>query len=188
MQKLTINDLPADVLAKMKGAIAENTEVKRLKEKRENLLKGFHVVEAAKIMQQLKRIEENVINQWLDNYEGETVRMNDLIKEIPEPERERLLTYINAMIFLSDMVDGFSVGINDILRKYHPDCRVEMFDRLSHLGKEAQEHIKFMSNHTDMNFQLSFGEGADDVTELLLNKVKSFMRKQRNKQKTNESV
>jgi len=38
-----------------------------------------------------------------------------------------------------------------------------------------------MSDNTDMVYQISFADEADDVSELLFNKVKSFIRKLRRK-------
>lgn len=89
--------------------------------------------------------------------------------------------YTNTIIFLCDMIEILSSDSDQILKKYHPDYNIEMFNKIIQVGKEAKNHIKFMSENTDMIYQVSFANGADDISELLMNKVKAFIRKFRSK-------
>lgn len=179
--KLTINDLPEDVVEEMKKAIRAEAQMQVLKQKKLQALKAYNYVEVARLAKLIKEVENRVINEYLANYEGEAVRMDSLMVDMSEEDREKMNIYTNAIIFLSDMIETLSIESDQILKKYHPDYNLEMFNRLIQLGKEAKNHVKFMSENTDMVYQVSFADGADDIAELLMNKVKAFIRKLRNK-------
>lgn len=179
--KLTINDLPEDVVEEMKKAIRAEAQMQVLQQKKLQALKAYDYVEVARLAKLIKEVEIRVINEYLSNYEGEAVRMDSLMVDMSEEDREKMNIYTNAIIFLSDMIETLSIESDQILKKYHPDYNLEMFNRLIQLGKEAKNHVKFMSENTDMVYQVSFADGADDITELLMNKVKAFIRKLRNK-------
>lgn len=179
--KLTINDLPENVVEEMKKAIRAEAQMQVLQQKKLQALKAYNYVEVARLAKLIKEVEIRVINEYLSNYEGEAVRMDSLMVDMSEEDREKMNIYTNAIIFLSDMIETLSIESDQILKKYHPDYNLEMFNRLIQLGKEAKNHVKFMSENTDMVYQVSFASGADDITELLMNKVKAFIRKLRNK-------
>lgn len=179
--KLTINDLPEDVVEEMKKAIRAEAQMQVLQQKKLQALKAYNYVEVARLAKLIKEVENRVINEYLANYEGEAVRMDSLMVDMSEEDREKMNIYTNAIIFLSDMIETLSIESDQILKKYHPDYNLEMFNRLIQLGKEAKNHVKFMSENTDMVYQVSFADGADDIAELLMNKVKAFIRKLRNK-------
>ena len=69
------------------------------------------------------------------------------------------------------------------LKKYHPDYRIEMFDKVSECGKAAKAQVDFMSKSTDMVYQCAFAEDADKITEMVRNKVKAFIRKLKRRKK-----
>lgn len=181
--KLTISDLPSDVVEQMKKAIHEEPQMQALQQKKLQALRRSDYVEAARLAKFIKEIETRVINDYLYRYKGQTQRMDTLMDDMSDEDRENMNIYTNAIIFLCDMIETLSLESNQILQKYHPDYNLEMFDKLIQVGKEARNHVKFMSENTDMIYQVSFADGADDISELLMNKVKAFIKKLRQKNK-----
>lgn len=177
MEKLTINDLPEDVVAEMRRMINEDSQMVALHNKKAQMIRAHRYADAMKITSDMKRIEACVINEYLANYEGEVKRMDNLMGGMSEEDIDTINTCTNSIIFLSDMIETFVMDANEILKKYHPDYRIEMFDKLTQLGKEAHNQIKFMSDCTQSQFQVCFADSADDITELVRNKVRSFHRK-----------
>lgn len=114
---------------------------------------------------------------FLDEYQGESVRCAELMKEMPPEDVTELNVYLNAIIFLSDALESFSMEVNNLLHRQHPDHNIEMYDTLVKLGKEANHQMKFMSEATNMIYQLQFAGEADKMQEHILNKVRSFVRK-----------
>lgn len=182
-ERLTINDLPTQVVDEMRRMINEDKQMVALKQKHNTLIKQRRFMESMKFAQMMKDIETRVINQYLAEYEGQSERMDTLFKDMSDEDKEKMTTCTNAIIFLSDMLESFTMDANQILKKYHPDYRIEMFDKLAQLGNEAKEQVKFMSKYTDMDFQCVFADNADNLTTLVFNKVRSFNKKLHNKTK-----
>lgn len=177
--QLTINDLPADVVEQMKKGIREEPQMQVLLQKKSQALKDYNYVEVSRLAKLIKEVETRVINNYLANYKGQSERMNTLMADMSDEDRENMNIYTNAIIFLCDMIEILSSDSDQILKKYHPDYNIEMFNKIIQVGEEAKNHIKFMSENTDMIYQISFANGADDISELLMNKVKAFIRKLR---------
>ncbi len=179
--QLTINDLPADVVEQMKKGIREEPQMQVLLQKKSQALKDYNYVEVSRLAKLIKEVETRVINNYLANYKGQSERMDTLMADMSDEDRENMNIYTNAIIFLCDMIEILSSDSDQILKKYHPDYNIEMFNKIIQVGEEAKNHIKFMSENTDMIYQVSFANGADDISELLMNKVKAFIRKLRYK-------
>lgn len=179
--KLTVNDLPSDVISEMKQAINKDKQMVALQMKKDHALHTRNYTEVTRLAKLIKNIEERVINSYLSSYQGQTERMDNLMTGMSVEDRELMNTYTNAIIFLCDMIETLSIESNQILKMYHPDYSIEMFRKLTILGEEAKEHVRFMSKNTDMIYQIAFANGADDIQELLLNKIKSFIKKLRRK-------
>lgn len=179
--QLTINDLPRLVVGQMKQAIRKDSAIQALQKKRNNALRSSNYIEASRLSKLIEDVEIHTINQYLSEYEGQTERMDSLMTDMSEEDREKMNIYTNAIIFLCDIIETLSIESDEILKKYHPDYNLEMFNKISQVGKEAKSHVKFMSDNTDMIYQISFADEADDISELLFNKVKSFIRKLRKK-------
>lgn len=179
--KLTVDDLPPDVVEQMREAIRKEPQMQSLQQKKLQALKAYNYVEVSRLAKLLKDVENRVINNYLANYKGQSERMDSLLTDMSEEDRESMNVYTNAIIFLCDMIETLASDSDQILKKYHPDYNLEMFDKITQLGQEAKNHVKFMSDNTDMVYQVTFADKADDISELLMNKVKAFIRRLRNK-------
>lgn len=177
MNKLTINDLPKDVVDRMKQAIQEDPQMIVLKNKHLAYVRSRQYFKATELKQKMQGIEERAIREYLENYEGETESMASLMVEMTSEDRNTINVCTNAIILICDVIETFTMDFNEVLKKYHPDYRLEMYDKIMQVGKEAKAHVKFMSDCTDSIYQCSFADSADDVTELVRNKAQSLIRK-----------
>lgn len=180
---LTIEDLPQEVVGKMKETIRNDRQMIALQKKWDKAVRCHNYVEAGKLKTLMEEVEKRVINMYLQQYKGSAERLDGLMTAMSRQDLEDMNIYTNAVIFLCDMIETFSMESNAILQKYHPDHSIEMFRKITELGKEAKVHMRFMAKETDNLFQIGFADAADDITELILNKVRSFLRKQRRNEK-----
>lgn len=185
-KRLTVDDLPADVVAQMKKAINDDKKVKDLKEQWCELVKFGQYAQALQIRRILDGLEGKVINEYLSRYKGEAERMDRLMQDMPDSDREEMNVNVNVIIFLCDQMESLVMECNSILKRHHPEYRLEMFDRLTEVGKEAKEHVRFMSEVTEMMYQTNFGDYADDMTEMVMNKARAFIRKMKRLRESGE--
>lgn len=176
-KKLTINDLEEDTRQQLIDKIRQDKEVQKLLKERDKLMRAHRMADASRLTAMIKQVEQRSIQVFLDEYEGESVRCAELMKEMPPEDVTELNAYLNAIIFLSDALESFSMEVNNLLHRQHPDHNIEMYDTLVKLGKEANHQMKFMSEATNMIYQLQFAGEADKMQEHILNKVRSFVRK-----------
>lgn len=182
MNKLTINDLPPEVVNRMRDMISSDEKIINMRNKKLDLLRCRDYIGAQKISSMINAIESRVINQYLADYEGQSERMNNLMGDMSEADREEINILTNSIIFLCDTIETWSMDFNAILQKYHPDYKIEMYNKIIQLGKEAKEQVEFMSKNTDMVYQVAFADSGDEITIHILNKVKSFIKKLRRKE------
>lgn len=176
-KKLTINDLEEETRQQLIDKIRQDKEVQKLLKERDKLMRAHRMADASRLTAMIKQVEQRSIQVFLDEYEGESVRCAELMKEMPPEDVTELNVYLNAIIFLSDALESFSMEVNNLLHRQHPDHNIEMYDTLVKLGKEANHQMKFMSEATNMIYQLQFAGEADKMQEHILNKVRSFVRK-----------
>ena len=104
-------------------------------------------------------------------------RVVDFKKNMSDEDQEILSINSNMVILLADMLETSVMNINEVFHRNNPEWRVEMFDNLKKLSRECADQIKWMSKETDDFYQNTFADVADNITEMVKNKVKSLLRK-----------
>lgn len=94
-----------------------------------------------------------------------------------EDDQDRMSVNANMIIMLADILEMCCIEINEIVQKYQPEYRIEMFDDMEKLAKSCYEQIRFMWKNTDDYYQSTFSYEADNVRKMIVNKVKSLLRK-----------
>ena len=83
----------------------------------------------------------------------------------------------NMVILLVDMLETSLLEINEVVASVRSGYRVTLYDELLKLSKQCAAQIQWMANETDDYYQLTFADCADDITQMVRNKVKSMLRK-----------
>lgn len=176
-KKLTIDDIDPEVRQKMIDHIRQDKEMRKLVKKRDELMRMHRMGDAARMTCMIKEVEHRAIQSWLDEYEGESVRCGELMKDMTPDEVTELNCYLSSIIFMCDAIESFSIEANNLLHRRNPDYNIEVYNTLLELGKEANRQMKFMAEATGMIYQVQFASEADKMQEHILNKVRSFLRK-----------
>lgn len=177
-KEITIQDLPQGVQRKMRDAIRRDPSFMELSGKWSALIKAGQYARASQIKKKMDRIENETIRLYIKEYVHTTSEpMINLLKEMSVDDVEQWNVNVNAIILLCDMVETLVSECNQTLHKYHPDFRLEMFDHINHLGDAVHQQVKFMSNCTNMMYQTNFGDAADNIYEMVMNKCRAFSRR-----------
>lgn len=186
-KEITIEDLPLGVQRQMRDSIRKDSAFMELSGAWARLIKTGQFARAAIIKKKMDEIEDETIRLYIKEYVHATSEpMMNLLKGMNVDDVEQWNVNVNAIILLCDMVETLVSECNQTLKKYHPDFRLEMFDHVGELGKEVQQQVQFMSNCTTMMYQTNFGDAADDIYEMVMNKCRAFSRRmiRLNKEKT----
>lgn len=167
-----LRELPLHVQEDVRKAINTNPQVIALKQKQVELYKRGKFVEALDIAKTIEKITQNVV----DGICTQRTSLGEIFKEMSQEDIERANVACNTIIMLSDIIETQSMELNQVLHKYRPDMDVDMYDRFAMLGKEAKEQMAFMSKFTNNLYQVKFGDVADNLCEMITNKVRKLLR------------
>ena len=177
-KEITIDDLPLGVQRQMRDSIRKDSAFMELSGAWAELIKTGQFARAAILKKKMDQIEDETLRLYIKEYVVETSEpMINLLKEMNVDDVEQWNVNVNAIILLCDMIETLVSECNQTLHKYHPDFRLEMFDRLGDLEEEVHQQVKFMCNCTTMMYQTNFGDASDDIYELVMNKCRAFSRR-----------
>lgn len=163
--------------------LLNDRRMNQLKVRYAEAVRGMRYVDAEKIRRSMVQREEEIVREANMRMDGERVQMYTLMGDMTQADRDELNTLTNCVILCCDMIETFTMDANQILHRSHPDCHIEMFDRLIAVGKEAKAQMRFMEDATDTLYQTEFTGHADKLTEMVRNKACSLIRRVRSKEK-----
>lgn len=134
--------------------------------------------QARLICQKMKQIEDKVFKEVVKNYKYERKEMTDIISPMSKEDKNAMNIYANGLIMISDIIENMIIDMNSLVKKYHPDMRVISFNDLGKLAKEAKKQVAMFDGiNKDEYVTNLFGSTADNLYEMVYNKVKSFVKK-----------
>ena len=170
---IDLTGLPLQVQRDIEREINRNPTVIKYRESQRDLQKRGKFLEAMRIGAMLADVEESVKQGMMVRQK----RMGEIYKSMTPEEIETVNTACNTIIMLSDIIETQVMEINQAVKKHYPDYRVVMYDRFVELGKEAKEQMRYLASWTNNLYQIKFGDVADELTEMITNKVRKLLRK-----------
>lgn len=177
MSELTIEQLPKSIQDKLVDTIELNPAIKALRNNLEKCRKKHDYVGMARCQHQIQEMKHCIEEEYIKQNDVYRKRVVDFKESMSDDDQEILSINSNMIILLADMLETSVMEINEVFRRNNPAWKVEMFDNLKKLSRECADQIKWMSNNTDDYYQLTFADAADNITEMVRNKVKSLLRK-----------
>ena len=162
----------------IKKALRENSDYKKLDEKRISLYKQFRFAESANIQKKMKEIEQRAIDAYKKEFEGELKLVSELVQDMSQEDRDNMNYYGNMLIMMCDVIETTIVEMNQLLKKYHPSYSITTFDKVNELAQEAHARVSMLSVYNEDEFYTNhYGDTADKLFKLCYNQVKSFISK-----------
>ena len=106
----------------------------------------------------------------------EQVQIKDMMKDMPKESVNNLVLWTNSIVVMSDWIELLTMRINEVVSEKDPSARVEMFDKIIAVGKEAKNHVDFMGETTSMAFRTDFADNSDAMLEKFLEDVSNFLK------------
>lgn len=123
-------------------------------------------------------------NAWIDfkdsRWEEASQQRRDMsaiAEQMTEDEETELVTKLNMLFLLVDMLDTTTMEVNELIHRYDKTSNYCDFTGINELGNACKEKINFMHQFATYQYQQIFAEGADKITEMVRNKVRSIIRK-----------
>lgn len=186
--KKEISDIPQDVRTKILETLSTHPEYKKLVTLRNQALMEGRPIKAMELRSSMASLEDAVYEEYLKQWNGEIREMEELCQSMTEEDLDMMNAYGNAVIMLADVLESLVMDTNQLLKKYHPDFRLEAFDKLNQLAKEAGNHVRMLDRYSDDRFYTNtYCDTSDKLYDMIIKKSKSFINKmKKHEEKTNK--
>lgn len=176
--KKVISDISQDVRTKILETLRNHPEYKKLVTLRNQALMQGKPIKAMDLQYKMTGIEQAVLQEYINQWNGEIKALDELCQSMSDEDKDLINAYGNAVIMLSDVLESLIMDSNQLLKKYHPDYRIEMFDKLNDLAKEANKHVSLLNRYADDKFYTNtYGDTVDKLYDMIIKKSKSFINK-----------
>ena len=187
MSEIKLDEIISPQLRKMiEFTVATDKDYQKLQAKHKECLRQHDYLGAIKWAKIIEEVQVRVVREVVRQQAREIENVVVLMKSMSEEDQMKLSISLNLILFCIDQIDFHITEANEIIHKYHPDCKLEMYDKLNAEGKEIKEHMRFIGKHESTELQIIFSDIADNLTEMLVNKVKSYIRKRKAKNEAYE--
>lgn len=175
---MTHYDLTKEQLDDIRVKIRANKDYQKYVTKRAEHLRRGEMAQAMRVTKMMDEVERKAMHYYIAEAQRYKAKVNDLVKTMPEADQDLMCIYGDALVFLADVLESLVIEVNQILGRTHPDFRIEMFDRLVELGKEAKKHVRMLDYHEeDIYYTNLYGDTADKLNAMIVNQSKSFVNK-----------
>lgn len=175
---MTHYDLTKEQLDDIRVKIRANKDYQKYVTKRAEHLRRGEMAQAMRVTKMMDEVERKAMHYYIAEAQRYKAKVNDLVKTMPEADQDLMCIYGDALVFLADVLESLVIEVNQILGRTHPDFRIEMFDRLVELGKEAKKHVRMIDYHEeDIYYTNLYGDTADKLNAMIVNQSKSFVNK-----------
>lgn len=187
-QQLTYNDLPQHVQQEMRQMINTSPAMQDMRAAHRMFVASGNYIQAINVAAKIKKVEDNIINQFLQKYQMERVQVNEYMSQMSDEDREEIIMYSNCVPMLADLIEVCVMEMNKIVQRYDSSTTIIQYDKLIAATREAGNALKFMYEITDYDYQKDFAYGAENMEKVFFNKARSLMKRNHNRAEYRESV
>lgn len=175
MENIDFNSIPDDLKKIIKKKIENNPKYMELARRRSLYIQNGNYMMAMMTSEAMAKVEELIRKHIISEYAADVIKVDTLTKQMNDDDKGKMNTYGNMLSMVVDMFDTLTMETNQLLKKYHPNYRIEMFDKLIELGKEAKMHVKIRDAAVRDKYCIDlYGDTCDKLFEMCYNKSKSF--------------
>ncbi len=177
-RKLTIEELPKEIVDGMMKKINKHPKYLDLAQKKAMYLKNGNYFLAMETAKAMEKIVKECLANYIKHYEGECKKVNELTDSMTDEDRDMMSALGNSIVMMADCLETICMDCNELLHKYHPNFRIEMFDKLVELANESRVHVRLIDGYENSDYYYNlYGDSADKLKDLIVNKGKSFVNK-----------
>jgi hypothetical protein len=161
----------------LRANFESDPKVKALRQQIIRLSKRKDLLGAARIQAKINWHYDEAKRKLLEQAEKQAVSIMEIEQGMSEAEQMAFDTTFVMIFALTDMIETCVMELDNLIQRQDASARYEAFDDVRELGKLCRLKIKALDDSTNGHFQRLFGLAADDITELVRNKVRALVRK-----------
>lgn len=169
--------LPADIERDLNAQLLADKRFRKLQGKCMDATLHHRLAEAARLSCEMHDYARRFATAAYKRIVKEQSDSRSLMVEMTTEDNNNFIVSAFTILAVADLLEYSIMDLNQILHRYVPEQTFRAFDKMNALLSEARTFVRFLGSDTSMDFQTDFADTADDVAELILNKVTKFARR-----------
>lgn len=179
MKPLTVADLSPEVKEKIIEMLHATKEWRNLKNKVDRAKLKYDLNTVIKTKDIMRQMEVNAVQNYLESFIVEKVKVADLLKDMSEESRDYLMEKLYGIVFMCDVIDSYILDADATIKQHFQDCELAFYKSLVALSKEVKMQIsQILGKSTQINDDF-FCKYSDRVISYAEKQIKVYYRKQK---------
>ena len=179
MKPLTVADLAPEVKEKILEMLHATKEWRNLKNKVDRAKLKYDLNTVIKTQDIMRKMEVNAVQNYLESFIVEKIKVADLLKDMSEERRDYLMEKLYGIVFMCDVIDSYILDADATIKQYFKDCELAFYNTLTALSKEVKMQISQILGKSTQKNDDFFCNYSDRIISYAEKKIKVYYRKQK---------
>ena len=179
MKPLTVADLEPEVKEKILDTLHKTKEWRNLKNKVDRAKLKYDINTVIKTKEIMRQMEVNAVQNYLESFMVEKIKVADLLKDMSEESRDYLMKKLYGIVFMCDLIDSYILDADATIEQHFQDCELAFYNTLTALSKEVKMQIgQILGKSTKSNDDF-FCKYSDRIIKYAEKQIGVYYRKQK---------
>nr|DAI13885.1 MAG TPA: hypothetical protein [Caudoviricetes sp.] len=179
MERLSIKDIPSDMLRQIRNSFEEDPQIRQMRIRQDTLLRSGNAVQALEWGKKIESLYAKVVDSYIEEAANESETFSLEQAGVPASDIEKITEHAVTMFMACDIIESCIIDINDILHKTDKDLHYEQFDDIRKIGEMVKAKLNMFQNDSKYMNNMFWGDKCDDMYAMMLNKAKAIIRKRK---------
>ena len=179
MKPLTVADLAPEVKEKILDTLHKTKEWRNLKNKVDRAKLKYDLNTVIKTKDIMRQMEVNAVQNYLESFMVEKIKVADLLKDMSEERRDYLMKKLYGIVFMCDVIDSYILDADATIKQNFQDCELAFYNTLTALSKEVKMQISQILGKSTKSNDDFFCKYSDRVISYAEKQIGVYYRKQK---------
>ena len=176
---MNVNEIPKDLLNKIRFSFETNKDVMLLKTAQQNAQMEGNYKKALGIAKQIDNLWVICLDNYMRKIEAQGKQISLKASNLPEKDKNELFNRVMVLFMCCDIIESATIDMNDILRRTEKDASITTFEDLRQILSLAKEKLKYLQDTGDYMKDLVWADNCDNMYDMMKSKAASIVRKRR---------
>lgn len=179
MKQLSVADLAPEVKEKILDTLHKTKEWRNLKNKVDRAKLKYDLNTVIKTKDIMRQMEVNAVQNYLESFIVEKIKVADLLKDMSEERRDYLMEKLYGIVFMCDVIDSYILDADATIKQYFQDCELAFYNTLTALSKEVKMQISQILGKSTQSNDDFFCNYSDRIIKYAEKQIGVYYRKQK---------
>ena len=179
MKPLTVADLAPEVKEKILDTLHATKEWRNFQNKVDRAKLKYDINTVIKTKEIMRQMEVNAVQNYLESFIVEKIKVSDLLKDMSEERRDYLMNKLYGIVFMCDVIDSYILDADSTIKKNFPDCELAFYKSLVALSKEVKMQISQIIGKSTKSNDDFFCKYSDRIISYSEKQIGVYYRKQK---------